>query len=281
MDDNFPTWDAAEGSELPGGTLAIERLAVGRRCETWLVWSPELWTPAVLKLARPHQVRHPRALKSLRRETTALGENLHPALPRLLADGSAAPIPHVLIEYIDGPSLADELDENGALSPVEVALLGAQILSAVRSLHTRGLAHLDLKPDNLVLRDSHPILIDFGSARALGSPQPAGRPVGTLGYASPAQEACKPVAAAMDLYSLGQLLLECLTTISPTPAGTSAHTPAPADDFAVRQIIRQLTADNPPPVDVLLVALAEAAGDIRPWPEWLDRYAAVALRAQS
>jgi serine/threonine protein kinase len=256
-EDGLPVWAAVEGCELPGGTIAIDRLGVGRRCETWLVWHPTLWCPAVLKLARPDQLNHPRAVKSLRRETAALAGNIHPAFPRLLADGTNETVPHLLIEYIDGPSLADELDENGALSPAEVALLGAQLLAAVRSLHHRGLAHLDLKPDNIVLRDSRPILIDFGSARPLGSLQPPDRPVGTLGYASPAQEACLPVTTAMDLYSLGQTLRESL-----------ANTPADA----VHEVIRHLISDTPPESEVLLVALAEASGDIRPWPSWLDRY---------
>lgn len=78
--DGLAVWDWAEGCELPGGTFAIERLGVGHRCETWLVWSVSLWAPAVLKAARPHQIHHPRAVKSLRRETAALAGNLHPAL---------------------------------------------------------------------------------------------------------------------------------------------------------------------------------------------------------
>ena len=260
-EDGLPIWDAAEGTELPGEVMAIERLGTGRRCETWLVWSVALWSPAVLKLARPHQLSQ--AVKSLRREATVLSGNLHPALPRLLADGTSAPVPHVLTEYIDGPSLADELDDNGALTPCETALLGAQVLAAVLSLHRRGLAHLDLKPDNLVLRDSRPILIDFGSTRSIGSLQPAGHPVGTVGYAPPEQESCQPVAATMDLYALGQTLRECLDD-------------APAGDSAVQEVLQQSTAANPEArgaASEVLVSLAEAAGETRPWPGWLDRFA--------
>jgi serine/threonine protein kinase len=200
-------------------------------------------------------------VKSLRRETAALAGNLHPALPRLFADGTDDPVPHLLIEYVDGPSLADELDENGTLDPSEVALLGAQLLPAVMSLHQRGLAHLDLKPDNIVLRDAHPILIDFGSARRLGSLQPSGHPVGTLGYAPPEQEACEPVSAAMDLYALGQTLQEALT---------------PAQDSEVQVLVNRLLAADPQARGTAaeaLVAFARSAGAIRPWPEWLDRFA--------
>jgi serine/threonine protein kinase len=246
--DGLAVWDWAEGCELPGGTFAIDRLGVGHRCETWLVWSVALWAPAVLKAARPHQIRHPRAVKSLRRETAALSGNLHPAVPRLLADGTDAPIPHILVEYIDGPTLADELEENGVLSVTESALLGAQLLPALMALHKRGLAHLDVKPDNIVLRDGRPVLIDYGSARAIGSKQPPGHPVGTLGYASPAQEACEPVSAAMDLYSLGRTLAEASGEL---PDGL------------------QLLLAPHATIERALSALAAAAGELRPWPAWL------------
>jgi serine/threonine protein kinase len=266
-EDQQPVWQSAEGCELPGGTLAVERLGVGHRCETWLVWSPILWAPAVLKLARPHQVKHPRAVKTLQRETAALAGNQHPAVPRLLADGTTDAVPHVLLEYVDGPSLAYELDEQGPLSPAEAALLGAQLLPAVLSLHRRGIAHLDLKPENVVLRDGRPVLIDFGSARRLGSLQPAGHPVGTLGYAPPEQESCQPVAESMDLYSLGATLAESLT-------GEPACYELPDSEVSalIRQLLSPDAAERGTPESVL-TALAVAAGELRPWPDWLDRYA--------
>jgi len=270
-EDGLAVWEFVEGSELPGGNLAVERLGVGMRCETWLVWNPGLWCPAVLKLARPHQVSHPRAVRTLRRETAALQGNVHPSLPRLLGDGTGEPVPHILVEYIDGPALDEELDENGPLDPEDAALLGAQLLPAVTSLHARGLAHLDLKPENVVLRDARPVLLDFGTARPIGSLQPAGHPVGTTGYVAPEQEACEPVSIAMDLYGLGMVLAEAVTGEPPaTRAGIPPSLLAP--------LIRQLLADQPAERGTtpgVLVALADAAGELRPWPLWLDRHLAI------
>jgi serine/threonine protein kinase len=270
-EDGLAVWDFTEGSEVPGGNLAVERLGVGVRCETWLVWNPGLWSPAVLKMARPHQVHHPRAVQTLRHETAALAGNLHPGLPRLLADGTSDPVPHIMIEYIDGPALDEEIAENGAMGAAEVASLGAQLLPAVASLHDRGLAHLDLKAANIVLRDGHPILLDFGAARPIGSLQPAGNPVGTEGYAAPEQEACEPVSIAMDLYGLGMVLAEAVTGV-PRAEGTEIP-PSP-----LTPIIRQLRSEQPTERGAtgdILVALGDAAGEFRPWPAWLDRYAAV------
>lgn len=268
-EDGLAVWDFTEGSDVPGGNLAIERLGVGVRCETWLVWSPSLWSPAVLKLARPHQIGQPRATQTLCRETAALVGNLHPALPRLLADGTKEPVPHIVVEYVDGPALDEELDDNGALPAEEAAVLGAQLLPAVASLHRRGLAHLDLKPENVVLRDSRPILLDFGSARSIGSLQPAGHPVGTEGYAAPEQEACEPVSAAMDLYGLGAVLAEAVAGV---PQAKGVEIPPSALAPVIRQLLAEQPAERGTTAQVL-VALAEAAGELRPWPDWLDRYA--------
>jgi serine/threonine protein kinase len=147
-------------------------------------------------------------------------------------------------------------------------VLGAQLLPALTSLHRRGLAHLDVKPENVVLRDARPVLLDFGTARALGSSQPAGRPVGTPGYAAPEQEACEPVSIAMDLYGLGMVLAEAV-------AGGPIARPADIPSSPLAPVIRQLLAEEPAErgnTPDLLIALAGVAGDLRPWPDWLDQY---------
>ena len=270
--DGEPVWDLTEGSELPGKNFAVERLEVGGRCETWLVWNPSLWSPAVLKLARPHQLGRSGAVRTLYRETAALAGNLHPALPRLLADGTSDPMPYILIEYINGPALDEEIDENGAISAEEAAVLGAQLLPALASLHDRGLAHLDVKPANVVLRDGQPILLDFGAARPIGSLQNAGFPVGTDGYIAPEQEACEPVTLAMDLYGLGMVLAEAVTGV---PRAEGAEIPPSPLAPLIRQLRSEQPAERGTTGDVL-VALAEAAGEpLRPWPAWLDRHVAV------
>jgi len=269
-EDGLAIWDFTEGSELPGENLAIERLGLGGSSETWFVWNPGLWSPAVLKLVRPHEIRRQRAIQSLRRETAALAGNLHPGLPRLLSDGISDPIPHILSEYIDGPALDEELDKNGAIGAEEAALLGAQLLPALASLHHRGLAHLDLKSANVALRDGHPILLDFDTVAPIGTLQDPGHPVGTEGYCAPEQEACEPITVAMDLYGLGMVLAEAVTGV---PRAEGAEIPPSPLAPLIQQLRSEQPAERGTTGDVL-VALAETAGDLlRPWPAWLDRYA--------
>jgi serine/threonine protein kinase len=263
--DELPVWAFAESEEIGPGLHAMDALGVGVRCETWLAWSTYLWAPVVVKLARPHQRDHPRAAAALGREVTGLTAG-HPALPRLWRDARDNPIPHVVLEYVDGPTVADVVDEAGAMAPGDVAQLGAQLLPAVMTLHERGLAHLDLKAENVILRDSRPVLIDLGSSRALGSEQPAGHPVGTPGYAAPEMEACDPVTAQMDLFGLGAVLAEALTGV-PFPDSV------PLPQTPVSDLVRRLLADDASQRGTASQALLDlaAACDQPPWPRWAGR----------
>ncbi|NIH84142.1 serine/threonine-protein kinase [Amycolatopsis granulosa] len=264
-DDGEPVWDMAEGAECPGRTRAVRRLGVGWRCETWLVWSVPLWCPMVLKLPRPHMREHPRAVRALRREVTALSGPPHPGLPRLITDGTAEPLPHLLFEYLDGPDLDDVLDEVGPLAGAEAALLGVQLLSAVAAVHREGLAHLDVKPGNVVLRDGKPVLIDFGSARALGSPQPPGHPIGTRGYTSPEQEACLTVSPGMDVYGVGATLHAVVTGHRPGTGGQPC--PPMLTGLLATDPARRLDVS-----DAIAALLEWIPAEFRPWPEWADAY---------
>jgi eukaryotic-like serine/threonine-protein kinase len=282
VDDGAPVWDCPPGTELPGKHLAWQRLGVGHRCETWLAWSVPLWCPVVIKLARPSQLDQPRTVHSLTREVGALAGATHPALPRLLADGRSAQVPYLVVEYLDGPALDEELD-NGPLSSQEVAQLAGPLVAALNHLHERGLAHIDVKPPNVILRDGRPVLIDFGSARPLDSPQARGRPIGSPGYSAPELEAGDPIAATMDMYGLGAVLYESLTGRPAfDPALPAARRPAPAPlpvgvqpalATTVMALLSPNPADRPAPADVLLtVARCSPDPDDRPWPQWADRY---------
>ena len=219
--DQGPVSVYALGDCLPDGSRAWDRLGVGHRCETWLAWSDDMWCPVVVKFPRPHQISHPRARRSLIREGRALAGVAHPALPGLLADGTAAAVPYLAFEHLDGVTLADAVDDGATVDPVSAALLGAQLLAGLHTVHRRGVAHVDIKPDNVVMRGGRPVLIDFGSSRRLGARQPSGLPVGSPGYAAPDLEAGEPISAAMDLYGLGVTLYEAVAGRLPFRADRS------------------------------------------------------------
>jgi serine/threonine protein kinase len=270
-DDGAPVWIHRAGGPLPGGSLAVRRLGVGLRSESWLGWSTELWCPVVVKMTRPHQTRNRRTIRSLRREITALAGAYHPGLPRLLGDGTAESVPHIVVEYVAGPTLDERLDQDGPMPATDAALSCAHILAAVTSLHRRGLAHLDLKPANIVLSPSGPVIIDFGSTRQLGSQQPLGHPVGTAGYAAPEQEACHRITATMDCYSAGSVLYEALTCEATGPDHRFASLPP-----HLCPVVSGLLEANPDRRMTTIEAMFSLAevipADRRPWPRWADRH---------
>ena len=283
-DDGLPVATFDPGAALPGDVEAWERLGVGHRCETWLAWSPTMWGAVVAKFPRPHQTDHPRARQALRREVAALAGNLHPGLPRLYADGTDSAVPFVHLEYVDGPALDDALDEpddggNGPrpMSAHEVALLAVQVLAALRSVHARGLVHVDVKPANLLLRNGHPVLVDFGSSRRAGATQPTGSLIGSPGYAAPELEAGAPIDPSMDVYGLGVTLHEALAGV-PTfdPDLAAADRPAPGElpgsDVAdlVLSLLQVDPAQRPSATEALRAFTALAASSApAAWPSWL------------
>jgi serine/threonine protein kinase len=261
--DGGPVWAAPRGTVLVPGHLAWEPLATGRHCQTWLCWSLELWVPTVVKLARPGWSR-PRWTRDLERERTALRRQHHPAFPRLLADGTRDELPHLVLEHLDGPALDEALDADGPLSGGDAARLGVGLLSAVRSLHTTGTAHLDICPDNVLLVDRRVRLVDLGAARPLDRVLRRGEEVGTDDFVAPELAAAVggPVTAAMDVYGIGATLLAVL---DPTD-----------DDLPLHDVLAAFTDPDPaarPAVDEGLALLIRHAGRgaARPWPGWADR----------
>ncbi len=272
--DGSPVWACREGEELRPGLRAWQRLGVGLRCETWLAWTSSGCCPVAVKLPRPHQVQHARAWASLTREVYVLTRAHHPVLPQLYGDRLDTEVPHLIMEYVDGPALDQELEEAGPMPAAAAALLAAHLLAALVAVHATGAAHLDIKPENIVIRDGRPILLDFGSARPLGSRQPPGRPVGTDGYAAPEMEACLPGAASMDVYGVGVVLAEALGR-----PRRCLHDPEqyPRRQRGLRRqmswIAERLVDPDPstrPSVAEGLELLSGAVGPGRLWPSWVE-----------
>ena len=279
-EDGQPVWDFAEGELVLPSHRAIERLGTGTRCETWLAWSESLWSPVVVKLVRPEQIDHPRGRAAIEREASALAAVDHPATPRLLIDGRDAAIPHLVMHYVDGPDLDDVLDD-GPLDDVDLIYLAAQLGSALRSLHGAGFAHLDLKPANIVVKAANVVLLDLGSARALGRSQPSGRPIGTVGYAAPELEEGADISSAMDVFGLGVVLAEAALgdrVFDPTDGVRERAVPTLPEDLPgdLRALVASMLAPESaqrPSLDDVLARLGDltmpADGGGALWPSWV------------
>lgn len=178
----------------------------------------------------------------LRREAEALGRLRHPSVAALLDSGSQDGIDFLVLEYVEGPALADRLKE-GPLEEAAVLALGAQLASALAEAHRQGVLHCDVKPGNVLLPPGGPPkLIDFGQARLVGedAPIPDSRKAlredgGTIPYMAPEWYQGRRPDARVDLWSLGVLLYEAATGRRPfrngdpeeIVAAVLGETPAP------------------------------------------------------
>lgn len=166
----------------------------------------------------------------------------HPALVPLLHRFVAVPGPAAgeglitgfATRWVDGEPFVAALAER---SLVERVAALARLLQGVGYLHRRGVLHLDLKPDNALIRDGLPVLLDLGTARPLDAgPAEAG---GTLGYAAPEVLALQAASTASDLYSAGVMAYESLAGVGPhgvPPTQVSADDVKGTDSLPLRAL---------------------------------------------
>ncbi|HMP01521.1 MAG TPA: serine/threonine-protein kinase, partial [Gemmatales bacterium] len=139
------------------------------------------------------------------REVEALRRLQHENIVHLLDAGQWGDRSWYAMEYVDGMSLAELLEQRGPIPHEEVLKIAIQICKALTHAHQQEMVHRDLKPSNLLLsRDGVIKLADFGVAKLFGmnSLSAADAVIGTADYVSPEQAAGKPVTRRSDIYAL-------------------------------------------------------------------------------
>ncbi|MDN0195198.1 serine/threonine-protein kinase [Streptomyces sp. S.PNR 29] len=135
--------------------------------------------------------------------------------------------PWIVMELVEGHSLADEVKEQGRVEPQEAARIGLWVLRALRAAHTAGVLHRDVKPGNVLLgRDGRVLLTDFGIAQIEGDTTitRTGEVVGSVDYLAPERVRGHDPGPASDLWALGATLYTAVEGRSPfrrtSPLGT-------------------------------------------------------------
>ncbi len=246
-----------------------------------------------LRLNRPVAIK---VLRSIERADTdrfeaeikILERLAHPDLVRLLDAGDLASRPFLVMDLVQGRSLAERAAE-GPLDREETARIGARVAAALAFVHDAGVIHRDVKPANVLLTEGGDVfLADFGIARLIDSTSitVTDRPLGTPAYLSPEQVEGSRVGPSTDVYSLGLVLIECLSGRrafegEPSEIAGERLRHDPAIPFEVgegwRQILAGMTrrspAERPSASDVVaqLGALARVdaylAAITEPWPD--------------
>ena len=240
---------------------------------------------AAIKILLPNPEYGEEMLQRFVNEARAASSIRHPGIVEVFDLGVDKGHAYIVMELLEGTSLAKRLDRLGALPIHKAVAIAKQVALALAAAHDAGIVHRDLKPDNIFLRadDDKVVILDFGIAKLAPHANPGAAPtvtgmlLGTPQYMSPEQcEGARNVDHRSDLYSLGVTLFHMLTGRLPFEAegiggyiGAHLHVPAPplqrylptASD-ALAGIVERLLAKSPatrfPSATALAKALAES-----------------------
>ena len=212
------------GMEIDGFRIG-ERVHGGAMGDIFRVTGPDTGFPLVMKVPHASLGDSDEGLINFETESAILPALSSPHVPRFVAAGDLTSVPYLVTEWIEGESLQHRI-ERGTPDPAECARIGAAIADAVHSLHLQDTVHLDLKPDNVILRpDGSAALIDFGLAHHARFPDLLAEEqrlaAGSAPYISPEQVFGERSDPRSDIFALGAVLYELSTGELPFGAPAS------------------------------------------------------------
>jgi serine/threonine protein kinase len=218
-----------------------ERLAIGGMGTVYRASQVAVGRPVAIKILRQEVVHDLRVVARFQQEALAVAGLHHPNTVRIFDFGQSAEGHLFLVmEYLEGESLGDLIDNEAPLDSARVVRIGGQILDALAEAHSNGIIHRDLKPDNLFvtrvgLQPDFIKVLDFGIAKLdRGEARKrqltqTGIVVGSPGYMAPEQVQSLPLTAQVDIYAVGAVMYEMLT-------GTPVFSGESAFEIAMKQV---------------------------------------------
>jgi hypothetical protein len=204
-----------DGRRIGGRYRLLERRAIGGMAAVWRGLDERTGREVAVKLLHPHLVADADARRRLRREARATETLEHPNVVSVRAVVADRDAPAVVMDYVEGRSLAERLAEDGPLPEDQALAIARDVAAALSAAHDRGIVHRDVKPGNVLLTPEGPALLgDFGIATDPGGDRTSltgeHGVIGTLRYMAPERLLGEPALPATDVWGVGAILYEML-----------------------------------------------------------------------
>jgi eukaryotic-like serine/threonine-protein kinase len=258
------------GALLEGRYRVEELLAVGGMSKVYRGTDTRLDRAVAIKVMDPRLAADPAFRNRFEREARAIASIDHPNVVDVYDQGEHGgppdPLVFLVMELVPGGNLRDVLHQRGALPVDEAFAVLEPVLSGLASAHAKGLAHRDVKPENVLISRGGAVKVaDFGlvTAAAKAGASTTGMIIGTVAYLSPEQVTGRGSDARSDVYAAGVLLYELLTGVPPY---RGEHALSVAYQHVNKDVPApsELVPDLPPDVDALVATATRREPDARP-----------------
>ena len=209
-------YDSFIGQTFEDRYTIVNVIGIGGMATVYGAYDQVTGRSVAIKMMNKKLEHNARQIRLFINESTALSLLSHPNIVQVYNTAITNSTKYIIMEYVEGITLKKHIDHRGALPEREVLYYATQILSALEYIHSKGIVHCDIKPQNIILLQNGSIKVaDFGIARLDAmldrSKEKSDTALGTVYYVSPEQAQGKAPRAESDLYSLGVMLYEAMT----------------------------------------------------------------------
>jgi serine/threonine protein kinase/beta-lactam-binding protein with PASTA domain len=254
------------GQVLDGRYRVESLIARGGMATVYLGTDMRLDRTVALKIMHAELANDEDFVRRFVSEARSVARLSHPNVVTVFDQGADGRTLYLAMEHVPGRTLRDLLNDRGQLSPREALDIMDGVLAGLAAAHEAGMAHRDVKPENVLITDAHAVKVaDFGLARlhAGASQTKSGMIIGTAAYLAPEQVSGGVTDARTDVYAAGVMLFELLTGLQPH----TGDTPLAVAYKHVNEVVPPPSSTVPglPPALDALVALATSRNpELRP-----------------